>query len=264
MYLGKIVELSPAEELYTRPIMPYTEALLSAVPIPDPDLRRAARADRARGRRPEPDQPADRLPLPSALPLCDRRLQARSSRRSSTTATVISPPATTRLNVDQETLQRVRSRERHTPAAADEDAMPQAPGNGVRPANPWIGVATRAKAAWPCGRYPRRGRCGAQGDPQPLRGPSAPLRERLPRGAQNGTPRSSRSGPAPRARAGADDAGGRGAAAHLRRAREPRDRAAAVPVEETVKSHVRHLLAKLQARSRAHAVAVGFRRGIIG
>ena len=34
--------------------------------------------------------------------------------------------------------------------------------------------------------------------------------------------------------------------------------------EETVKSHVRHLLAKLQARSRAHAVAVGFRRDIIG
>ncbi len=33
--------------------------------------------------------------------------------------------------------------------------------------------------------------------------------------------------------------------------------------EETVKSHVRHLLAKLQARSRAHAVALGLRRGII-
>lgn len=33
--------------------------------------------------------------------------------------------------------------------------------------------------------------------------------------------------------------------------------------EETVKSHVRHLLAKLQARSRAHAVAIGFRRNLI-
>jgi oligopeptide transport system ATP-binding protein len=44
MYLGKLVEVSPAEELYQRPIMPYTEALLSAVPIPDPDL--AARRER--------------------------------------------------------------------------------------------------------------------------------------------------------------------------------------------------------------------------
>jgi oligopeptide transport system ATP-binding protein len=44
MYVGKIVELSPAQELYDRPIHPYTEALLSAVPIPD--ARRSAARER--------------------------------------------------------------------------------------------------------------------------------------------------------------------------------------------------------------------------
>ncbi len=37
MYLGQIMELSSTEDLYRRPIHPYTEALLAAVPIPDPD-----------------------------------------------------------------------------------------------------------------------------------------------------------------------------------------------------------------------------------
>jgi peptide/nickel transport system ATP-binding protein len=40
MYLGKIMELSPAEELYAKPIHPYSSALLGAIPIPDPELNR--------------------------------------------------------------------------------------------------------------------------------------------------------------------------------------------------------------------------------
>jgi oligopeptide/dipeptide ABC transporter ATP-binding protein len=57
MYLGKVMELSPAAELYRKPIHPYTEALLSAIPIPDPRENRARERQVIAGEPPNPVAP---------------------------------------------------------------------------------------------------------------------------------------------------------------------------------------------------------------
>jgi peptide/nickel transport system ATP-binding protein len=57
MYLGKLMEVSPAKELYSKPIHPYTQALLSALPIPDPNENRARKRDVIGGEPPNPINP---------------------------------------------------------------------------------------------------------------------------------------------------------------------------------------------------------------
>jgi peptide/nickel transport system ATP-binding protein len=57
MYLGKIVEIGPAEELFERPLHPYTIALLAAVPVPDPGLEQAREVQLLQGEPPSPATP---------------------------------------------------------------------------------------------------------------------------------------------------------------------------------------------------------------
>lgn len=57
MYLGEIVELTSSDSLYANPLHPYTQALLSAIPIPDPDLEDKRERIILRGELPSPIDP---------------------------------------------------------------------------------------------------------------------------------------------------------------------------------------------------------------
>jgi oligopeptide/dipeptide ABC transporter ATP-binding protein len=57
MYIGKVMELSPSEELYTKPIHPYSTALLAAIPIPDPKENRERERVKVTGEVPSPVDP---------------------------------------------------------------------------------------------------------------------------------------------------------------------------------------------------------------
>ena len=66
MYLGRMVELADAEEIYNRPLHPYSKSLLSAVPIPDPKIARANQRIMLQGDIPSP------LNAPSGCPFRTR------------------------------------------------------------------------------------------------------------------------------------------------------------------------------------------------
>jgi oligopeptide/dipeptide ABC transporter ATP-binding protein len=74
MYLGKVVERAPTEDLFSRPMHPYTQALLAAIPIPDPGLKR----DRIilKGDVPSPAAPPPgcrfHTRCPAVMPICSK------------------------------------------------------------------------------------------------------------------------------------------------------------------------------------------------
>lgn len=79
MYLGKIVEIAEKDEMFKNPLHPYTKALLSAVPIPDPERQSLKNAIYLSGEVPSPVNPPQGCHFHTRCqefsPLCEKRLQ---------------------------------------------------------------------------------------------------------------------------------------------------------------------------------------------
>lgn len=69
MYMGHLVELASAEELYHSPLHPYTKALLSAIPIPDPQLERSRHRILLKGEIPSPLSQCQGCPFATRCPV---------------------------------------------------------------------------------------------------------------------------------------------------------------------------------------------------
>lgn len=72
MYLGRIVELAETKELFANTLHPYSQALMNAIPVPDPTAPRKKAS--LTGEPPQPHQYAPRMSLPCPLSLCHRAL----------------------------------------------------------------------------------------------------------------------------------------------------------------------------------------------
>jgi oligopeptide/dipeptide ABC transporter ATP-binding protein len=122
MYLGRIVELAPVDALYREPIMPYTQALLSAIPVPDPVTKRTRIV--LAGDVPSPSNPPSgcvfhpRCHHPAKDAACARIVPPLEEKTPGHWAACIKQPPTSVDWAAQQAQGATKAPERHLPLAA--------------------------------------------------------------------------------------------------------------------------------------------------
>ena len=131
MYLGKVMEVSPAEELYTKPIHPYTFALLSAIPVPDPEENRRRERIVVSGEPPNPIDPPSgcvfHTRCPRATQIC-REVEPPLARYPNGHLAACHHP----LNVSPEEI-KAATKDGTSPLSSGDDLPSPSEGNGSSP-----------------------------------------------------------------------------------------------------------------------------------
>ncbi len=132
MYLGKLMEVSPSEELYTKPIHPYTFALLSAIPIPDPNENRERQRIVVSGEPPNPIDPPSGCVFhprcPRATDIC-REVEPPLARYANGHLAACHHP----MNVTAEEI-KAATKDETSPFSCGDELPAPSEGNGAGPA----------------------------------------------------------------------------------------------------------------------------------
>ncbi|HEX5195438.1 MAG TPA: oligopeptide/dipeptide ABC transporter ATP-binding protein [Solirubrobacteraceae bacterium] len=130
MYLGKLMEISPAEELYVKPIHPYTSALLGAIPIPDPNENRTRHRAVITGEPPNPINPPTgcrfHTRCPRASEICRTSEPPLTEYTGGHLAACHHPQNVTQAEIDAST------RSVQSPQSAGDETPDLSPGSGLQ------------------------------------------------------------------------------------------------------------------------------------